>query len=92
MDNPKNNVIAKIRNDTMRDMSVEVCSSFNEVSISSSEWDDFVASVDGEIYSTYDWCSIWWKHYGSERQLYIYIFRYEGYVVGIVPLFMEKIR
>lgn len=73
-------------------MSVEVCKSFDTVSISPGQWDEFVASVEGEIYSTYDWCSIWWKHYGGKRKLSIFIFRYDGQIVGIAPLFMEKIR
>ncbi|MBW8035669.1 MAG: GNAT family N-acetyltransferase [Planctomycetes bacterium] len=88
----QDDMVVKIKNDMIMDMSVEVFKSFDTVSATPDQWDDFVASVDGEIYSTYDWCSIWWKHYGSNRKLNIFIFRHDGQIVGIVPLFMEKIR
>ncbi len=88
----QDDTVTTIKNDMITDLSVEVCKSFDKVPITPNQWDDFVASVDGEIYSTYDWCSIWWKHYGSKRKPNIFIFRHDGQIVGIVPLFTEKMR
>ena len=55
------------------------------------EWDDFVEENGGDIFMTYDWCRIWWKYYGKNRDLKIFIFRSNGDLVGIIPLFFEKI-
>jgi CelD/BcsL family acetyltransferase involved in cellulose biosynthesis len=55
------------------------------------EWDHFVESVNGDIYLTFDWCRIWWKYYGVGRILRIYQFRVGSELVGIIPLFIERV-
>ena len=70
-------------------VSVEVFNSFE--AISREEWDAFVLSVEGDIYVTHDWCRIWWKHY-ENRDLRIFLFRAAGNLVGIVPVFIERLR
>jgi len=87
----KDDMVVQIKEDMIMDMSVEVCKSFDEVSISSTEWDDFVEDVCGDIFMTYDWCRVWWKYYGENRNLRLFIFRSDDELVGIVPLFFEKI-
>ena len=72
-------------------LQVEVYSNFNQLKAIQQEWDDFIESVGSEIFLTYDWCRIWWKHYGLKRKLRIFIFRHENTIVGIIPLFFEKI-
>ncbi len=75
----------------MGDVHVEVFNSFDDVSISNSEWDDFIASVSGEIFLTCDWCRTWWKYYGDDRNLMIYIFRdSHRQLCGILPVFSES--
>ena len=71
---------------------VETLSSFQESSIGREEWDRFVYEVGGDLYVTYDWCRIWWQHYGDLRQLRLYIFRRGGQLVGLAPMFIEEIR
>ena len=66
--------------------------SFEPLASMQPQWDAFVESVGGEIFMTYDWQRIWWKYYGSERQLKIFVFRNNGQLVGIIPMFFEKIR
>lgn len=70
---------------------VDVLESFDELAPMQQEWDDFVESVGAEIFLTYDWCRIWWKYYGKKRELKVFVFRYEGNFVAILPLFFEKI-
>jgi CelD/BcsL family acetyltransferase involved in cellulose biosynthesis len=55
------------------------------------EWDIFMESIEGEIYQTFDWFYIWWKYYGGGRKLSVILFRHENRLVGILPLFSEKI-
>ena len=56
------------------------------------EWDDFAQMANCAIFMTFDWLRIWWKYYGAGRQLKIFVFRHEGQLVGIIPMFFEKIR
>jgi hypothetical protein len=70
---------------------VETYSDFNELAPIRQEWDNFVESLGGEIFLTFDWCRVWWKYYGHKRDLMIFIFRNGGEICGILPLFLEKI-
>ncbi len=67
-----------------------VYTSFEEVTPLQEEWDAFVELVDGDIYSTYDWCRIWWQHYGTGRKLRIFFFKTNDELVGVIPVFYEK--
>jgi CelD/BcsL family acetyltransferase involved in cellulose biosynthesis len=69
----------------------EVFTSFDGLSPLQPEWDELVESVDASIFLTYDWCQIWWKYYGQGRDLRLFVFRCDGRLVGIVPLFRERI-
>ena len=75
----------------IRRLRVEVFKTFEEVRHLQWQWDEFINMIDGEIYLTYDWCRIWWQHYGRRRKLRICIFRSEGEIVGIIPFFIERI-
>jgi CelD/BcsL family acetyltransferase involved in cellulose biosynthesis len=67
----------------------EVYTSFEAIADLRRPWDEFVESVGGDIYQTYDWCRIWWKHYGSHRQLRLFCFRENDRLVGIVPAVID---
>lgn len=56
------------------------------------EWDDFIESIEAEIFLTYEWCRIWWKYFGTDRKLMIFTFRVKGKLIGILPMFAENIR
>jgi CelD/BcsL family acetyltransferase involved in cellulose biosynthesis len=72
--------------------SVSVFDSFDLVDVTREEWDEFVREIGGELFVTYDWCRIWWRHYGQGRILRLYIFRAGDRVVGLAPMFVEHIR
>lgn len=73
---------------------VEACvyDSFESLEPTQNQWDAFVESVGCDVFMTYDWQRIWWKYYGADRLLKIFIFRHNSQLVGIIPLFFEKIR
>lgn len=73
------------------DISCSVYSSFEEIKDMQQEWDDFVESVDGDIYLTYDWCHVWWQFYGKGRVLRIFIYKQNEQIIGLVPVFYEKV-
>ncbi len=69
-----------------------VCRSFEKLHLMREEWDDLVGAVGGDLFSTFDWCLVWWRHFGQGRELEIHIFRRNGRVVAILPLFRELVR
>lgn len=69
---------------------VEVYASFEEVSSSQIDWDNCVADTGSDVFLTYDWCRIWWQHYGMNRLLRIFILRAEDTVIGILPFFIDQ--
>ncbi|MBI1826300.1 MAG: hypothetical protein HY287_02930 [Planctomycetes bacterium] len=56
------------------------------------KWDSFVESVGGDLYSSFDWCEVWWKHFGFGRRLEVYVMRSGDEWVAIFPLFRKTIR
>lgn len=90
-----NRVIRKNDSDSEGDktvVSVGVFDSFKNLESMQQEWDAFVESANGDIFLTYDWCRIWWQFYGKGRQLKIFLFRSNNKLVGLLPLFLDKIR
>ncbi|MCK4627499.1 MAG: GNAT family N-acetyltransferase [Sedimentisphaerales bacterium] len=69
----------------------EIFDSFDRLKSWQPEWDAFMESLNCEIFLTFDWCRLWWKYYGDGRQLRIFVFRHQSAIVGIVPVFFEKI-
>lgn len=65
---------------------------FEELGELEGEWDAYVGKNDGDLYSSLDWCRIWWHHYGEGRELEIHVFQKEGQLVGLIPTFREKLR
>lgn len=66
-----------------------VHSSFEEIADLREEWDRFVEGVCGDIFQTFDWCRVWWKHYGGRRKLRVLVFRQKGEMVALFPLFLD---
>jgi CelD/BcsL family acetyltransferase involved in cellulose biosynthesis len=83
--------LSKFRQDDPIGVQVDVFDTFEEASFLQKEWDEFMESIKAEIFLTYDWCRVWWKYYGSGRKLMIYVFRNSGQIVGILPIFWERV-
>ncbi len=66
--------------------------SFEEVQSLREQWDSLVERLDGDIFSSFDWCFIWWKYFGEGRQLEIYIATSGDEIVAVLPLFREMIH
>lgn len=72
-------------------MKTDIYHNFDDIQGMQEEWDAFMESQKAEIFLTFDWCRIWWKYYGTGRQLRIFVFRHESAIVGIIPTFFETI-
>ena len=70
---------------------VKVYNNFEELQSVQQEWDDFIEENGGDIFLTYDWCRVWWKYYGENRDLKVFVFRDGKKLVGIIPMFFERI-
>lgn len=68
-----------------------VYNNFDSIHDLQPQWDAFVESIGGDIFSTFDFCRVWWKHYGDQRQLQIHIIRNHGKMIAVLPLFWEKL-
>lgn len=68
-----------------------IASSFEQVAALQEKWDAMALETGADVYSTYDWARIWWRHYGEERELKIHVFQKNGDVCAIVPIFVEAL-
>jgi len=64
--------------------------SFKDAEQLQEPWDTFVEEVNGNLSATYDWCRVWWEHYGRNRSLRICVFKNDTGIVGIVPLCVDS--
>lgn len=68
-------------------MKIDVYDNLDALASLQKEWDDLVATTNGEVFLTYDWCRVWWQHYGKKREVKVLVFREQDRIVGVVPLF-----
>ena len=74
-----------------KNLTCKVYTSFHELSNIQEEWDKFLLDVNGDIYLSFDWCRVWWTFYGKGRDLKIFLYYNEDTLVGIIPIFIEKL-
>jgi CelD/BcsL family acetyltransferase involved in cellulose biosynthesis len=55
-------------------------------------WNTFVSSTGSPIYHSYEWCEVWWNHYGRDREARIFVAQKDGRLVGILPTCIEHLR
>ncbi len=53
------------------------------------QWNNLCEKSDTQIFQTYEWQRLWWKHYGNNNQLYILLFWCSEKLVGIAPFFVD---
>ncbi len=74
------------------DVVCSIHSSFDDVQDLREPWDAIVEASGAEIFLTFDWCRTWWDFYGHKRTLSLCVFRRDHEVVGLLPLFIERVR
>lgn len=59
---------------------------FNEFQSLKDRWNAcLVQSLDNNIFSTWEWLSIWWKHFGEAKKLVILLVENEKEILVIAP-------
>lgn len=79
------------RRSALRGLTHTVVESFDDAARLQPQWDALVEKTEGDIYSTYDWCAVWWSHYGNGRHLQIHLFHQGDRLVSVIPLFGERL-
>ncbi len=71
-------------------MRVRVVADFASPDVGAREWNALADECEAPIYLTFEWQSLWWKHFGAGRRLNILAFTLDGRTVGIAPLFAGR--
>ena len=75
------------------DVSCTVMDSYNQIDqVLEKEWDELAIQTKGSIYLTCAWSRTWWEFYGKEQLLRIFFYRCKDKLVGVMPIYIEKIR
>lgn len=57
------------------------------------EWDALLLeSAEPNAFLSPAWCATWWRHFGGGRELRLFTAREDGRLVGVLPLFEERVR
>lgn len=52
-----------------------------------------LADASGNLFSTWEWADVWWRHLGGERPLHLVVARDEdGAAIAILPFYLERSR
>jgi len=54
-------------------------------------WNKILEKSGNDVFSTWEWLTIWWKHFGQDKQLLILLAEENNKVIGIAP-FMYSVR
>jgi CelD/BcsL family acetyltransferase involved in cellulose biosynthesis len=49
-------------------------------------WDEVLLSCNNSVFSTWEWLSIWWKHFGTGKKLLLLLAEEDDKIIGIAPL------
>jgi len=69
---------------------IEIISTKHTLDALSEEWNELIEEADVHIYQTFEWLRVWWKYFGSGKELHIIVFRADSRIIGIAPMFIDK--
>ena len=72
-------------------LEVKLLTSFKESAELRDRWDRASVDLQGSIYFSFDWARTWWDFYGAGKQLRIFVFSNQEQIVGILPLYIDRI-
>jgi CelD/BcsL family acetyltransferase involved in cellulose biosynthesis len=70
---------------------IQIFDAFSDVEFLHSAWNDLVLRSQSDIYQTFEWCHIWWRHYGFGRKLQLVLCFSGTELVGVIPAFVEDL-
>jgi CelD/BcsL family acetyltransferase involved in cellulose biosynthesis len=64
---------------------------FSEVESLRDDWNKILQQCrDKDVFSTWEWLSCWWKHFGRERKLKVLTVKDGDRIIGIAPLMLSE--
>jgi len=74
-------------------LKVSVVSDLDEFERLGGFWNHVLdGSLDNDVFSTWEWVWVWWKHFGKNRKLRVLVAVDDGKVVGIAPFMLSRYR
>lgn len=68
-----------------------VVTNFAELESLRDEWDRFAIARGAPIYMSFDWARVWWRFYGGQRPLRVFVFRDGPALAAIVPIYLDDL-
>ena len=56
------------------------------------DWSSLLASTDNALFSTVEWITCWWKHFGNTRQMRVLVAEEDSQTVAIAPLMLTEYK
>jgi CelD/BcsL family acetyltransferase involved in cellulose biosynthesis len=56
------------------------------------EWRGLVEQSDCTVFQTFEWVQSWWEEFSAGRELHCLLFRVDECLIGVAPLYVEKIH
>jgi len=69
---------------------IEEIENYNDFIALRDRWNDLLQKCDNTIFSTFEWLSTWWKHFGKKRTPRVLVAEEKGEILGIAPLMLSK--
>lgn len=74
-------------------MQIQIIKTYTELKSLESEWIKLHSELKGDVFQSYHWSNEWWNLYAKDNyELFILTARDNSELVGIFPLFYEKLK
>ena len=75
----------------MAELSIEEVNDIETFSSLREQWNALLQkSGDNNVFLTWEWLFIWWRHFGDNKKLRILLIKEQSNIIGIVPLMQWK--
>lgn len=66
----------------------------NEFELVRNQWNTLLSgtATDGSVFSTWEWLSTWWKHFGRDKKLLLLLVQEGSRLLGAAPLMLTNYR
>ncbi|MDD5773360.1 MAG: GNAT family N-acetyltransferase [bacterium] len=72
-------------------MQINVISTYDELLKFETVWKDiFKRSGTDNIFVSWEWCTLWWRHFGHGKKMFVLSVTHEGNIIAIAPLMAER--
>jgi CelD/BcsL family acetyltransferase involved in cellulose biosynthesis len=71
-------------------MRIEEVNNYDDFLALKDRWNDVLRRCNHSVFSTWEWLSTWWKHFGKERKLRVLVAQEKDEILGIAPLMLSE--